>query len=319
MLNRLVLLVTALIVGALACSDGAEQARALEDRCGSEDMAACLELGIQFVRGHQVLSDWRRASALFEEACDGGMPEACTRLAWMHLHLRARDRGVRPDSAAATELYERACDDGFANGCVGLAELYLQKDSIVEDVEPTGPLQDLAHAVQLLNQACDAGEMMGCVRLGLLHRDSVGVEADPVRATELFGRACDDGQQLGCAHFGHSLEIGFGAPEDVSRASALYEASCETDDTTGCFFLGGLHERGVHLAQDYDRALDLYEDACYGNVERDSGSPGVAESCFRAAELYVTGTAGEGRRYRSIDFYRRACRMGYLEACEREG
>ncbi len=313
------LLTLFLVAGVLACTEGAAEARAHIAACDDGDAQACHDFGVQLVRGRQVLTDWRRASELFQEACDGGVPEGCSRRGWLYLHFRADDRGLRIDSALATDLYERACDEGATSGCVALAELYLQKDSVVPDVEPTGPLQDLNLAAELYGRACDAGDVSGCIGLGVLHRDSVGVGANPVLAAQLFQRACSEGAQLGCAYLGHALETGSGLPRDQTRAATLFEESCEAEELMGCFYLGGLLERGVVLEQDYEAAVDHYEDACLGNARRDEGSRGVGESCFRAAELTAMGAAGEGQRYRSIRFYRRACQLGYDDACEHEG
>lgn len=313
------LLAFAVCAGLLACTQSSEEARAPEPTCEEGNAAACNELGIQLLRGPQVSGDWRRAAELFELACDGGAPEGCVRLGWMLLHSAPEGGGLRVDSAAATDLFERACDHGEALGCVRLGELYLEEDSLVSDVEPTGPLQDLALAASLFEEACDEGEMSGCVRLGLLHRNRVIFEADPVLGLELITEACDTDSPLGCAHLGRAMETGEGVPQDLVRATALYRESCKVEEMMGCFFLGGLYERGVGVPQDHDRAVDLYEQACFGTIEGERGSPGVAESCFRAARLLASGASGEEGRHGYVSLYRRACEMGYAEACEHEG
>jgi TPR repeat protein len=52
-------------------------------------------------------------------------------------------------------------------------------------------------------------------------------------------------------------------------------------------------------------------------VRRGVGSPAIAEACFAAAELYANGSGGEGTLFRAFRYYRRACNLGYQEACGR--
>jgi TPR repeat protein len=308
-------LLAALVLVA-SCNPGAEEARELRSSCAQGDTAACTELGYRVMQGQNVLRDWRRAAELFGHACDGGNAEGCVRLASMHVHDDAENRGVSLDSTLAADLLERGCHGGAMRGCAHLAEMYLADDSITPDVEPTGPVQDLGRAVALYRRACDGEDFDACASLGLLHQEGTGLDADVPRAAALYRQACDGGSMLGCAHLGVALERGRGLERDVSRAAELYEQACEVE-MTGCFHLADLHTRGEAVDQDYDRAVELLGKACRGTMVRDEGSKPLAESCFRLAEMNANGAGIERNLGRAGYYFRRACRLGMAEACRR--
>jgi hypothetical protein len=71
------------------------------------------------------------------------------------------------------------------------------------------------------------------------------------------------------------------------------------------------------VAQDYDRAVELYQKACDGTRDRDQGSSPIAASCYRLGDLFATGTGMPRDLVRALRLFRRACRLGYQEACKR--
>ena len=88
-----------------------------------------------YVNGAGVTQDFPRAVALYQQACDGGLVEAC-------------QEGVPQDLAPAASLYLQACDGGEMQGCFDLAESYRTGD---------GAPQNLARAVILYQRACAGG------------------------------------------------------------------------------------------------------------------------------------------------------------------
>ena len=293
------------------CNPGAAEARELDVACSDGDATACNRLGWRVRQGEQVLADWRRAAALFERACDGGEAEGCVRLARLRLHRSAEGRGITPDTASAVDLFQRGCAAGAAVGCTDLATLHIDRT----EADTTGTTDLYGLAAPLYERACDEGDLKGCTLLGTLHDAGHGVETDVVRAAALHRRACDGGSLLGCAHFGRSLELGSGVEADIARAAGLYERACE-EEMTGCFRLAGLHWRGAGVEQDIERAAELFDQACDGTVRRDEGSPPVAESCFRIAEMIVDGEI-DRPLWRASSYFRAACRLGYDDACGR--
>jgi hypothetical protein len=302
-----------------ACNHGAREARRLATSCSGGSAAACDTLGQQVARGDHVLRDWRRAGALYRQACDGEMGDGCLRLAGLHVDSRGREHGVALDSMSAVHFLDRACDLGTTQGCVELGDMYLERDSVVagaDSAKPAGPRQDIPRAIGLFQRACDGDGMAGCDRLGLLYRDGTGVTADPPRAVDLFRRACGSGYQVGCAHLGEAYVAGSGVAADPGRAATLFEKACETA-MVGCFDLAGLLESGSGVAQDQARAATLYQKACDGTRTRDGGSAPVAESCFRLANMYANATGVERNLGQASRLFYRACSLGYEEACRK--
>lgn len=316
------------------CNAGAAEARDLDAACAGGDAAACNELGVRFRDGRYVLADWRRASGLFREACEGAEGEGCVRLARLHVHPRAQGRGVANDSAAAAGLFERGCDAGAMTGCTDLGDLILAVDSALAvdstavpdsafaatlelagaSHAPGGDAQ--ARAAGLYGRACEADEMPACTRLGVLYGEGRGVEPDPTRAAELHRRACDGGSQLGCTHLGLAYEAGEGIEPDPGRAASLYETACETE-MVACHHLADLHTRGVGVEQDRERAVELFDDACYGVLRDDERLPPFAASCFRLGDMLANGIGVERDLYDAARYFRRACALGIDEACRR--
>lgn len=310
------LALVALALFASGCNPGATVARRLQASCAAGSAAACDTLAQQVARGDHVLRDWRRAGALYQQACDGNDGSACVRLAGLHLRDDAGEHGIARDSMMAAGLLDRGCDLGSMPGCVTLGDMYLQKDTVVKNAKVTGPLQDVPHAIALYRRACDGDGRDGCDRLGDASRNGTGLPADPMRAAQFYERACGSGYQLGCAHLGEAYVAGAGVRADPTRASALFEKACETE-MTGCFDLAGLLEHGTGVTRDYDRAVKLYRKACSGTRTRNGGSDPVAESCYRLGNMYANATGVERNLGRASAFFYRACALGYTAACRK--
>ncbi len=310
------MLLVTVVVALSACNPGAEEARTLQALCGDGDAGACNDLGYRAFRGEHILRDWRRAADLFQHACDGGEAEGCVRLGRLHVNDASGRHGVTRDSTLAANLYQQGCDGGAMPGCIYLGDMYLERDTIIQDVEPQGVTQDLARGASLFQQACEGGEMPGCTKLGVSYQEGLGVVQDLARAASLYQEACDGDAALGCSHLGELYAAGAGVAQDLNRAATLYEEACDVE-MVGCFNLGDLFARGSGVTRDYDRAVELFQQACDGTMNRGEGSAPIAEGCFRVGDLYATGTGVAWNLSRASRLFRRACRLGYEEACRR--
>jgi len=105
-------------------------------------------------------------------------------------------------------------------------------------------------------------------------------------------------------------------PQDLARATALYEEACE-EETAGCLGLARLQIRGVGGPPAPEQAAELLEQGCYASRSDEDGWSSVAESCFRMGELLAAGTGVDRDLSRAASRFRRACRLGYEEACAR--
>lgn len=90
-----------------------------------------------------------QALPLYRQACDAGLPIACSNAGV----ILAQGRGLAADVPTATALYERACTAGEAIACANLAML----------LESRGDATNRPMA--LYRQACEAGYTRGCERL----------------------------------------------------------------------------------------------------------------------------------------------------------
>jgi hypothetical protein len=66
--------------------------------------------------GESVAQDFERAVFVFQRGCEGGLPEACTNLAFMY----ETGSGVTQDPARAFGLYQAACEGGEMLACRGV-------------------------------------------------------------------------------------------------------------------------------------------------------------------------------------------------------
>lgn len=86
----------------------------LEKGCDAEHPAACVNLGLMYLRGDGVPADPARGAALHRRACDLGLALACGRLGVLY----DEGRGVPRDPAAARQAWRKACDGGDPSACL---------------------------------------------------------------------------------------------------------------------------------------------------------------------------------------------------------
>src|SRR5687767_15205181 len=69
-----------LIATLAACHPGNKEAIKLRGECEAGNASACAALGDKLLKGEYVLRDRERGAELVRVGCDGGVPDACTRL-----------------------------------------------------------------------------------------------------------------------------------------------------------------------------------------------------------------------------------------------
>lgn len=123
--------------------DLSRAAPALTKACVAAASRACeiLENAAAFaVRGEDPRFSRAAGLELFDVACAGGRPRACTALG---LFLKEGLFGPA-DSARAATLFERACALEHANGCASLAEAYRNGDGVLRDPSKARTFADKA-------------------------------------------------------------------------------------------------------------------------------------------------------------------------------
>lgn len=225
--------------------------------------------------------------ALYQEACDGGEPGACTAVGVKYEY----GEGVARDTARAYALYKKACELHDTSGCVRVKQLAPEENARVErdrlrglcDQQDSrscmslglqleqkalretregynrgaGSGPDFGQIAQLFKQACDGGVAEGCVRLGQMHESGRGVSLDHERAVALYRTACKSKAVSGCTAL-----LSSNKDKDPAKYVALLQESCDGDYAAACTLLGQKYESGQDVARDPVRALALDTKAC---------------------------------------------------------
>jgi TPR repeat protein len=218
--------------GNMVAKDTARAAELFRKACDADIATACANLGQRYETGDGVEKDVPRAmtlyksscdrnapagcfylavamqeATLFEKACTGGHPEACSRLAAM-----------TSDPARARQLSETACDRGWAPDCHRLAQTS----------------SDLRRAAAFYSVGCKVGYAPSCTSLAAMVESGRGLQKDAPFAAKLYHQACqwDDGPA--CHRLGTLFEKGSGVRRDRDQARQHYQKACDAKVEEAC-------------------------------------------------------------------------------------
>ena len=210
----------------------------LRQACDLGDGEGCYMLGLK-------LGNTAEGAAAYEQACDAGIPSACTNLGWM----MQNGKGVRTDLQGAVRLYKHGCDGTpcLARnnlGCVNLGRLY--RDGI-------GVKADEREAIKLFREVCEAGATSddsedagnvarACSLAGTAWLFAKVVARDVPQALALLEKGCSGGDSFGCFNLGTLYEFGNNVAKDTARAADYYKRACEAADAEACQRLGALRK-----------------------------------------------------------------------------
>ena len=169
---------------------------------------------------------------------------------------------------------------------------YLAIACIVSNADDTALINTLMDTLsQTAMQRCKAGDMKACYSLGML---SAGKNAN--QAEYPLWRACNAKVAEACYRLGMLYE-----KDHPKKAYAMYRKACIEGDADACIDTADvLAKHGNKHA-----ALEYLSQSC---------KMGNAEGCYDAG-LFIE-KFGE-RKDRAGAFYRRACKLGLTEACEK--
>jgi len=194
---------------------------------------------------------------------------------------------------AQLEFIMLACAGGVTEEC-------LQRGLDVYEVTP-------GEAARLWRVACEGGNALGCTNLGVLHGKGLGMEPDPAAAARLFAQGCEGGDAGGCTNLGVLHEKGLGMEPDPAAAARLYAQGCEGGDAGGCENLRNLRLGESILRGGHPPDKQRYEEDCEG---------GDARSCWILGLIHEHGAQVEPDPAEALRLYRKACAMGYADACD---
>lgn len=244
--------------------------------------------------------DYVRSAALFQQACDKGVSNACMNLA---IQFMTGD-GVTANPTRGLAMFERGCTLGNSDACAnatiarGRIAAVAKRDSAraAAAAVAAAPKTTVAQAVQ----ACNNGSLTDCARAGPVYTfGQEGESKNPAIAQPLLVKACEGGNPYSCWYAGNSFEAGEGVAVDLPRAGTYYERACKGGVIVGgCANLGRFYEMG--------ELNDLAEPA-YARV---CGLPNLRYCQAQAQMLYRLGRAAE-----ALPLFKRACTGDLSGAC----
>jgi TPR repeat protein len=270
-------------------------------------------------------SDFGRAAGLFKQACDAGVPNACSNLAVLYM----TGRGVEAEPARGIAMFDAACRLGSAEGCdnAKTARSRAAAAAARAAAKPVVKASTVAGSVQ----ACLDGSQGDCMRAGEAYSFGKGVAKDFVAARPMVERACLGGHAVSCYYAGSNFEIDDGGPPDLVKAGLYYEKACEGRVVrSGCGNLGRFYE----LAENFELSAVAYGKVCsdeeieycrkQGQVLHKMGRIAEALPLLERACAADNGGACSLLGYVQADMedwananasYAKACRLGETEQC----
>jgi len=257
-----------------APSDALEAAKS----CDRRDMEACSRLALMYWQGTTMERDVDRAVPLFQIACAGGVPEACT----------TSEEVAMPQGASSQHAeLARRCDRRDAGACTALASAYRDGVGVPVDVD---------HAVRLFGRTCSAGHEAACYgteETMLPH----SVDPEVLR----LARGCDRADGAMCRILGDTYRSGERIGSDAASMARAYEKACRLGHTETCDLFGRLLMEGEQVAFDPDRAVPMLRIAC---------NAGSREACSASEELFLPRTADDSTQAAAV-----ACDRRDADAC----
>jgi hypothetical protein len=122
--------------------------------------------------------------------------------------------------------------------------------------------------------------------------------------------ACERGDSAACYRMSERLHGGDGVARDNPRSVAFVRLACDQENARACYDLGVRHILGEYVVQDFNEALRWIMHSC----DLDSGV-----ACYFAATLMRDGVGIPSELDASDLLMRRACGLGYLDACAEAG
>jgi hypothetical protein len=196
------------------------------------------------------------------EACHRGDKVRCEDVADAY----EEGDGVQLDQAKALEYYDKACQMDSAYGCRSYG-LYV--DPVFEEYKVEKNLQASNMAYK---KGCDLSDAASCNNIGVIYRDGIGVEKNPLLAKQYLTKACleiEEGEGEACLSLGYMYDYGKGIKANQVKARAIYQKGCdEFEHGASCYNLAYMHEFGEGGARDRKLGKAYYEKACeYGDED----------------------------------------------------
>jgi TPR repeat protein len=263
-------------------------------QCAADNAPSCAILGRMLEKGEGTVEDMKGAGVAYGKACDKGISEGCTGLAYVW--SKSDDASLK---AKSTETFKKGCAKGDGRACSGLG----QQARIRKDYD---------EALVQFEKGCKKGYARACFyAANILNRQN----KDEGKATSLFKKACAGSDDRGCLAVGNYLQAE-GEKSDAAKliASAVKHltADCDQKKAESCEVLGdffnGRYGKGSVAGE---KAAGFYEKACAGGQE---------DACLEVATIFEKGTGGaKPNPEKAKEYFGKACDKGLDAACSKVG
>ena len=243
--------------------DEVKATKLYRNACDAGLPRGCRNLAIRYDLGEGTDQSGDRAIKFYTQACDSKDFVACNILGTKF------DNGeyTARDPEKAVKLYRLSCEGDFQGGCHNLAS---------NTAKGEGTEKDINLAVQFYEAACEADYPISCLDLADLYRTGEAGEQDPARIADLYETSCEAEHWLGCIQLGVIYLDGVGRPPNDALAVGLFKKACDGGDQQGCAYFGESVFSGVGIIQDALTGLEILRSACLNENQW---------ACDRAAAL----------------------------------
>ncbi|HEY3706703.1 MAG TPA: tetratricopeptide repeat protein [Terracidiphilus sp.] len=189
-----------------------------------------LELGLDYLTGHNVPRDPVRAAQFLQQAAEAGVPEAQTRLGMMY----QTGTGVSRDFSLAMHWYQLAAASGGLAAKVNMATLYARGNGVP---------RDSAMALQMFHQAFEMGYGAAAAYLGEMYFAGTGVARDRKAAEDWFTKGMKKHDPVSAYDLGILNTGEYGHKPDLPRAADMLRKAAKVNYVPAEYCLGLLIAR----------------------------------------------------------------------------
>lgn len=133
----------------------------LERQCNNGDTGSCVDLGNLYNIGEGVKQDYKKASELYNKACEMNNALGCGSLGMLYY----KGKGVKQDYKKAMKFVIKTCEIDTEICENTIEELYIENS-------------DYKNLMDIGNNLCKKDNALGCALLGGLYYNGFGVKQD---------------------------------------------------------------------------------------------------------------------------------------------
>jgi TPR repeat protein len=166
-----------------------------------------------------------------------------------------------------------------------------------------------SEALAKLRPAVEAGDTRAMYNLGVMYRDSLGVQRDRVKAKALFLSAAEKGHALAQ----YAIARLFYEDSNFTEAARWYRKAADQGDIEALYNLGYMYHEGQGVPKDYQKGNELFEEVADRGRFIEDGS-----RSYKAMDMlgnsYRSGETGPPDYVEAYKWYAMAAARGHPKA-----